>query len=105
MHMPGHKRNVALLGGDLPYSVDVTEIDGADDLHDPEDGGIIGSLCEKYADLYDAKSLTKEGISDRSTEYNKEITPFKCKFSYYLLQSVAILREICYNILISKTEV
>ena len=56
MHMPGHKRNVALLGDDLPYSVDVTEIDGADDLHDPEDGGIIGSLCEKYANLYKAKS-------------------------------------------------
>ena len=56
MHMPGHKRNVALLGGDLPYSVDVTEIEGADDLHDPEDGGIIGSLCEKYANLYKAKS-------------------------------------------------
>ena len=56
MHMPGHKRNTALLGDDLPYSVDVTEIDGADDLHDPEDGGIIGSLCEKYAELYRAKS-------------------------------------------------
>lgn len=56
MHMPGHKRNIALLGSDLPYSVDVTEIDGADDLHDPEDGGIIGSLCEKYAELYRAKS-------------------------------------------------
>ena len=56
MHMPGHKRNVAMLGDDLPYSVDVTEIDGADDLHDPEDGGIIGSLCEKYASLYKAKS-------------------------------------------------
>ena len=56
MHMPGHKRNTAMLGDALPYSVDITEIDGADDLHDPEEGGIIGSLCEKYADLYKAKS-------------------------------------------------
>ncbi len=56
MHMPGHKRNTAMLGDDLPYSVDITEIDGADDLHDPEEGGIIGSLCEKYASLYGAKS-------------------------------------------------
>lgn len=56
MHMPGHKRNVELLGSDLPYPIDLTEIDGADDLHDPEDGGIIGSLCEKYASLYGAKS-------------------------------------------------
>ena len=56
MHMPGHKRNVELLGNDLPYLLDVTEIDGADDLHDPEEGGIIGSLCEKYAALYGARS-------------------------------------------------
>ncbi len=56
MHMPGHKRNTAILGDDLPYSVDITEIDGADDLHDPDDGGIIGSLCEKYACLFKAKS-------------------------------------------------
>ncbi len=56
MHMPGHKRNTAILGDDLPYSLDVTEIDGADDLHDPESGGIIGSLCEKYASLYGARS-------------------------------------------------
>ncbi|MBO5701145.1 MAG: aminotransferase class V-fold PLP-dependent enzyme [Clostridia bacterium] len=56
MHMPGHKRNVAMLGDDLPYSVDVTEIDGADDLHDPEADGIIGSLCEKYSSLYGARS-------------------------------------------------
>jgi len=45
-----------MLGSDLPYSLDVTEIDGADDLHDPEEGGIIGSLCEKYASLYKARS-------------------------------------------------
>ncbi len=56
MHMPGHKRNVSLLGDDLPYPIDLTEIDGADDLHDPEEGGIIGSLCEKYASLYKARS-------------------------------------------------
>ncbi len=56
MHMPGHKRNVELLGNSLPYEIDITEIDGADDLHDPEDSGIIGSLCEKFASLYGAKS-------------------------------------------------
>ncbi len=56
MHMPGHKRNVAMLGDGLPYSIDITEIDGADDLHDPEKGGIIGSLCEKFASLYGARS-------------------------------------------------
>ncbi|MBQ4140411.1 MAG: aminotransferase class V-fold PLP-dependent enzyme [Clostridia bacterium] len=56
MHMPGHKRNTEMLGSELPYPIDLTEIDGADDLHDPEEGGIIGSLCEKYASLYKARS-------------------------------------------------
>lgn len=56
MHMPGHKRNTAMLGDDLPYPIDITEIDGADDLHDPESDGIIGSLAGKLASLYRAKS-------------------------------------------------
>ena len=34
MHMPGHKRNTDLLGDKLPYDIDITEIDGFDDLHD-----------------------------------------------------------------------
>ena len=29
-HMPGHKRNKALLGIELPYDLDITEIDGFD---------------------------------------------------------------------------
>ena len=32
-HMPGHKRNTEILGVDLPYAIDITEIDGFDDLH------------------------------------------------------------------------
>ena len=56
MHMPGHKRNTEMLGNSLPYEIDITEIDGADDLHDPEDSGIIGSLCDRFASLYRAKS-------------------------------------------------
>ena len=31
--MPGHKRNKAILGIELPYDLDITEIDGFDDLH------------------------------------------------------------------------
>ena len=27
-HMPGHKRNKTLLGIELPYDLDITEIDG-----------------------------------------------------------------------------
>ena len=33
MHMPGHKRNLELLENKLPYNIDITEIDGFDDLH------------------------------------------------------------------------
>ena len=35
MHMPGHKRNTGLLPPGLPYDIDITEIHGFDDLHDP----------------------------------------------------------------------
>ena len=50
MHMPGHKRNVELLGEKLPYIIDITEIEGFDDLHNPE--GIIKNIEEKAKKLY-----------------------------------------------------
>lgn len=55
MHMPGHKRNVDLLGYDLPYDADITEISGFDNLHAPEAGGILSRLSERAATLYRAK--------------------------------------------------
>lgn len=51
-HMPGHKRNSALLGNALPYSLDITEIDGFDDLHAPN--GILKELHTRLARLYRA---------------------------------------------------
>ncbi len=36
-HMPGHKRNKALVQSLLPYELDITEIEGFDDLHHPEE--------------------------------------------------------------------
>ena len=53
MHMPGHKRNTAMLGEDLPYCGDITEISGFDDLHAP-DGGPLTLLSERAAALYGA---------------------------------------------------
>ncbi|MBR2185932.1 MAG: aminotransferase class V-fold PLP-dependent enzyme [Lachnospiraceae bacterium] len=41
-HMPGHKRRMR---GFDPYSVDITEIDGFDDMHDPR--GLIADLNER----------------------------------------------------------
>ena len=52
-HMPGHKRRMA---GELPeqlIEIDITEIDGFDNLHQPE--GILGKLQEKAAALYGAE--------------------------------------------------
>lgn len=50
MHMPGHKRNSALLHMTDPYSIDITEIDGFDNLHHAE--GILRKGMERAAGLY-----------------------------------------------------
>ncbi|MCR5098506.1 MAG: aminotransferase class V-fold PLP-dependent enzyme [Lachnospiraceae bacterium] len=52
-HMPGHKR-VSLADFD-PYKIDITEIQGFDDLHDAHD--VIEELQRGYADLYGAKQV------------------------------------------------
>ena len=53
MHMPGHKRNVKLLGEKLPYKIDITEIDGFDDLHHAE--GLIKDIEDKAKRIYGSK--------------------------------------------------
>lgn len=52
-HMPGHKRNPMLCDGIMPYGIDLTEIDGFDNLHNA-DGCIleVQNLAEK---LYNVK--------------------------------------------------
>ena len=49
MHMPGHKRT-ALGGEELPWQLDITEIDGFDNLHEAE--GILKDGMEFAARLY-----------------------------------------------------
>lgn len=53
MHMPGHKRNSELCGDILPYSMDITEIDGFDNLHLPE--GILKEAMERAANVFGAE--------------------------------------------------
>ncbi len=52
-HMPGHKRNTDLMKMDNPYALDITEIDGFDNLHRPEE--LLKELQERAAALYGAR--------------------------------------------------
>ena len=51
-HMPGHKRNPAFDTMNGLFARDLTEVDGADDLHCPQ--GIIKEAQSRAAALYDA---------------------------------------------------
>lgn len=50
-HMPGHKRQMMFM--ENPYSFDLTEIDGFDNLHDAED--LLRKEQERAAQLYGAE--------------------------------------------------
>lgn len=52
-HMPGHKRNIGYFGEGIPYVIDITEIEGFDDLHHAD--GIIKEGEERAARLYKAE--------------------------------------------------
>ncbi len=49
-HMPGHKRNIS--DGTNPFSYDITEIEGFDNLHEPQ--GILRIAMEEAAKFYGA---------------------------------------------------
>lgn len=52
-HMPGHKRKLGVF--ENPYQIDITEINGFDDLHHPEEGGILVQAEERAARVYGAE--------------------------------------------------
>ena len=52
-HMPGHKRNMAGHGMEEMAAVDITEIEGFDDLHHPK--GIFKEAQKRVAALYGAE--------------------------------------------------
>ena len=52
-HMPGHKRNMEWLVN--PYDLDITEITGFDDLHNPS--GILARINESFESLFLAETI------------------------------------------------
>lgn len=50
MHMPGHKRNTDIFSMGSPYGIDITEIDGFDNLHNPT--GILKESMDRAAGWY-----------------------------------------------------
>lgn len=51
-HMPGHKRQMNMMGDAPPYAIDITEIDGFDDLHHAD--GILKEAQARAARVYHA---------------------------------------------------
>ena len=54
MHMPGHKRNIEQFSMGNPYGIDITEVDGFDNLHNPT--GLIVDSMNCTAKMYGAKN-------------------------------------------------
>lgn len=53
MHMPGHKRNTKLMNMTNPYAIDITEIDGFDNMHNPKE--VIKNIEDRANNLYGSK--------------------------------------------------
>jgi arginine decarboxylase len=52
-HMPGHKRNIENINFVNPFKIDITEIEGFDNLHNPKD--LLADLMKEAADIYGTK--------------------------------------------------
>lgn len=52
-HMPGHKRNADMLKSSIPYQIDITEIEGFDDLHHAQ--GMLKEAQIRAALVYQAE--------------------------------------------------
>ncbi|MDF2486427.1 MAG: speA 1 [Herbinix sp.] len=99
MHMPGHKRNGKLLPMGNPYELDITEIDGFDNLHQAE--GILKDLAGRISKLYLAgrsyplvngsTAGILAGISAVTNKGDKILIARNCHKSVY---HASILREL-----------
>lgn len=99
MHMPGHKRNTGILSMINPYTIDITEIEGFDNLHQAE--GILKQLSIRLQKLYQAQKSYPlingstagilAGISSACNRGDRILMARNCHKSVY---HAVILREL-----------
>lgn len=94
LHMPGHKR-ASRFTKDFPfYEIDITEIDGFDDLHDPS--GVIREMEERFALVYGAH---KAWISvNGSTAANEAAILAACKSGSRIIMPRASHKSVYYAV-------
>jgi len=116
-HMPGHKRNEEV---DIsPYDIDITEIDGFDNLHHPEDiikkemelaaatfgskqsyflvnGSTVGILSSIYAALEKGETLLMSRNSHKAVYNGVYLRELGCQYVYpQQLSEIAVNGGIC----------
>ncbi len=89
MHMPGHKRRMGDLGN--PFFIDITEIDGFDDLHHAE--GILKQAEERAAELYGSEE-THYLVNGSTSGILAAISGCTQQAERFCLQETAINRPI-----------
>lgn len=104
MHMPGHKRNTDLMDMVNPYAIDITEIEGFDNLHHAE--GILRELSERITKLYGSKEAFPlvngstagilAGISAATNYGDKILVARNCHKSVYHAIAMKGLKPIYY---------
>ena len=87
MHMPGHKRNPRFVM-ENPYSLDITEVEGMDDLHQPS--GVIRETMDRMRNFYG--TLDTYLLVNGSTSGNQITVASSCERG-----EVILMDEICHR--------
>ncbi len=76
MHMPGHKRCMGEIGN--PYFIDITEIDGFDDLHHAE--GILADAQKRTYTMQRRRTIWSTGARQESWQQYPDARPSAVSF-------------------------
>ena len=88
-HMPGHKRNPAVMGSFFPGGQDITEITGFDNLHHPE--GILLEASRHAAQVYGSR-FTFLGVNGSTGMILSAMQVFFNDTSYFYDIVIILLR-------------